>query len=275
MTAGELARWFARYYRGRPQTRLQPHRGADERVAPLDVVGRHRPAVGHPLAQHAHRLHLHRLSRHVPDRKGRTSAKGRGNHAPVRILRRAVARLVQARRPPQSPRPARRPLPPRTTSSRPFTNYANQVCGGVELHVTNRGTFEPYRTGLWCVKVARDMNPEQFQVAHRNVRVRLRPAGHRSAGRQFDLPRARRKRRRHRRLDGHLGRAACASSPGGAAPSSCCIEIDAGDRRLPARLVNHDRQDFREIRKVLVGSWKIAKLLRLATAQIRKSVLEP
>ncbi|HUJ14977.1 MAG TPA: DUF1343 domain-containing protein, partial [Thermoanaerobaculia bacterium] len=31
-----------------------------------------------------------------------------------------------------------------------------------ELHVTNRWAFEPYRTGLWCVKVARDVNPEQF-----------------------------------------------------------------------------------------------------------------
>ena len=30
------------------------------------------------------------------------------------------------------------------------------------MHVTNRWAFEPYRTGLWCVKVARDMNPESF-----------------------------------------------------------------------------------------------------------------
>ena len=29
--------------------------------------------------------------------------------------------------------------------------------------MTNRATFEPYRTGLWCVKVARDMDPEQFK----------------------------------------------------------------------------------------------------------------
>jgi uncharacterized protein YbbC (DUF1343 family) len=43
-----------------------------------------------------------------------------------------------------------------------FQKHARQVCGGVELHVTNRATFEPYRTGLWCVKVARDMNVEAF-----------------------------------------------------------------------------------------------------------------
>jgi uncharacterized protein YbbC (DUF1343 family) len=43
-----------------------------------------------------------------------------------------------------------------------FQKHAGKVCGGVELHVTNRWEFEPYRTGLWCVKVARDLNPEQF-----------------------------------------------------------------------------------------------------------------
>jgi len=43
-----------------------------------------------------------------------------------------------------------------------FQKHAGKVCGGVELHVTDRLTFEPYRTGLWCVKVARDLDPEKF-----------------------------------------------------------------------------------------------------------------
>jgi uncharacterized protein YbbC (DUF1343 family) len=43
-----------------------------------------------------------------------------------------------------------------------FQKHAGKVCGGVELHVTNRGDFEPYRTGRWCVKIARDMNPDKF-----------------------------------------------------------------------------------------------------------------
>ena len=43
-----------------------------------------------------------------------------------------------------------------------FQKHAGKVCGGVELHVTNRATFEPYRTGLHCVQVARDLNPEKF-----------------------------------------------------------------------------------------------------------------
>jgi uncharacterized protein YbbC (DUF1343 family) len=43
-----------------------------------------------------------------------------------------------------------------------FQKHAGKVCGGAELHVTNRNEFEPYRTGLWIVKIARDMNPEKF-----------------------------------------------------------------------------------------------------------------
>jgi uncharacterized protein YbbC (DUF1343 family) len=30
------------------------------------------------------------------------------------------------------------------------------------MHVTHLPVFEPYRTGLWCVKVARDLDPEKF-----------------------------------------------------------------------------------------------------------------
>jgi len=44
-----------------------------------------------------------------------------------------------------------------------FQKHAGQVCGGVEMHVINRASFEPYRTGLWCVKVARDLNPDEFK----------------------------------------------------------------------------------------------------------------
>lgn len=43
-----------------------------------------------------------------------------------------------------------------------FQKHAGKVCGGVELHVTDRRGFEPYRTGLWCVKVARDLGRKDF-----------------------------------------------------------------------------------------------------------------
>jgi uncharacterized protein YbbC (DUF1343 family) len=43
-----------------------------------------------------------------------------------------------------------------------FQKQAGKVCGGVELHVTHRRTFEPYRTGLYCTKIARDLDPLRF-----------------------------------------------------------------------------------------------------------------
>ena len=46
--------------------------------------------------------------------------------------------------------------------ARAIHKHQGKVCGGVELHVTDRSRFEPYRTGLWCVKVARDFSPRSF-----------------------------------------------------------------------------------------------------------------
>ncbi|MBI2212659.1 MAG: DUF1343 domain-containing protein [Acidobacteria bacterium] len=43
-----------------------------------------------------------------------------------------------------------------------FQKHAGVTCGGVQIHVTDRDRFEPYRTGLWCIKVARDHDPDAF-----------------------------------------------------------------------------------------------------------------
>jgi len=43
-----------------------------------------------------------------------------------------------------------------------FQKHAGVVCGGVQLHVTDRSVFRPYETGLWCIKVARELEPERF-----------------------------------------------------------------------------------------------------------------
>jgi len=37
-----------------------------------------------------------------------------------------------------------------------FQKHAFVRCGGVQLHVLDRNVFEPYRTGLWCVKATYD-----------------------------------------------------------------------------------------------------------------------
>ena len=43
-----------------------------------------------------------------------------------------------------------------------FHKHAGKACGGVQLHVTNREQFRPYRTGVAFVKACRDQAPEAF-----------------------------------------------------------------------------------------------------------------
>jgi uncharacterized protein YbbC (DUF1343 family) len=44
-----------------------------------------------------------------------------------------------------------------------FQKHAGISCGGVQLHVINRGNFEPVATGLTMVKAAYDLYPEHFR----------------------------------------------------------------------------------------------------------------
>ncbi|MCA1564970.1 MAG: DUF1343 domain-containing protein [Acidobacteria bacterium] len=51
----------------------------------------------------------------------------------------------------------------RASSFQPtFQKHAGVACGGVQIHVTDRGQFEPVITGIATVKVARELYPEHF-----------------------------------------------------------------------------------------------------------------
>jgi uncharacterized protein YbbC (DUF1343 family) len=51
----------------------------------------------------------------------------------------------------------------RPLSFRPmFHKFARQSCGGVQLHVTNRASFRPYRAGIALLAVARELAPADF-----------------------------------------------------------------------------------------------------------------
>jgi uncharacterized protein YbbC (DUF1343 family) len=51
----------------------------------------------------------------------------------------------------------------RASSFQPtFQKHAGRACGGVQIHVTDRGRFEPVLTGVAAVKAAHDLYPEQF-----------------------------------------------------------------------------------------------------------------
>ncbi len=44
-----------------------------------------------------------------------------------------------------------------------FQKWANQICGGLQLHVTDREAFTPVIVGIAMVKTAYDLYPEHFQ----------------------------------------------------------------------------------------------------------------
>ncbi|MBX3730063.1 MAG: DUF1343 domain-containing protein [Candidatus Sumerlaeia bacterium] len=45
-----------------------------------------------------------------------------------------------------------------------FSKHAGELCGGVQLHVTDPRTFEPVRTGLEVLKVCVTMHPEAVEL---------------------------------------------------------------------------------------------------------------
>ncbi len=44
-----------------------------------------------------------------------------------------------------------------------FQKWAGQICGGVQIHVTDRESFEPYLTGIAVISTARALYPESFE----------------------------------------------------------------------------------------------------------------
>lgn len=44
-----------------------------------------------------------------------------------------------------------------------FSKFVNQLTYGVQIHVTNRNTYNSFETGLYIVKTIHDMYPDQFQ----------------------------------------------------------------------------------------------------------------
>jgi uncharacterized protein YbbC (DUF1343 family) len=44
-----------------------------------------------------------------------------------------------------------------------FQKCADEMCGGAQLHVTDREAFEPYLTGIMTIATARQMYPKQFE----------------------------------------------------------------------------------------------------------------
>ena len=44
-----------------------------------------------------------------------------------------------------------------------FSKFVGELCGGAQVHVTNRNSYRPFETALHIVKTIRDMYPDKFQ----------------------------------------------------------------------------------------------------------------
>ncbi len=44
-----------------------------------------------------------------------------------------------------------------------FHKYSNQICGGIQIHITDKYSFKPYFTGIAIIKTIHDFYPEKFK----------------------------------------------------------------------------------------------------------------
>ena len=92
--------------------------------------------------------------------EGTNVSEGRGTTRPFEIVGAPfIDGYALAERLRDLPGVAFRPLTFRPT----FHKFAAQVCGGVQLHVTDRLRFRPYLTGLAILRELRALWPESFR----------------------------------------------------------------------------------------------------------------
>jgi uncharacterized protein YbbC (DUF1343 family) len=94
--------------------------------------------------------------------EGTELSEGRGTTRPFEIVGAPYVdgfRLAAALGEEQLPGVRFRPLRFRPT----FHKFAGVACGGVQLHVTDRATFRPYRTGIALIRAVRTLWPDEFR----------------------------------------------------------------------------------------------------------------
>ena len=158
MTVGELALMFQAEHR----LRLDAGRGDDARAGRRrDALRGHRPAVGPALAQHADASTRPSSTRAAACIEGTNLSEGRGTTRPFELVGAPWLdpwKLAAAMR--------RRSLPGvrfRPTFFTPtFQKHAGQLCGGVQLHVTDRSSFPAFLTYLLLIVAARAQDEKRF-----------------------------------------------------------------------------------------------------------------
>ena len=184
--------------------RRAPARPRSRRLSGRGLGARHRvlrdgPSVGSAVAQHPDRRHGARVSRHVPPR-GDERLGGPRNDAPVRDLRRALARPVRADGRAERPRASGRLVHPDA-----FPPDVRQARGRPVRRrppARRRSGRRSARSRPACaiVETVAPAGAPGLPLAERDLRVR-RPARDRPADRLGSLPRRARRRREPARRD--------------------------------------------------------------------------
>jgi uncharacterized protein YbbC (DUF1343 family) len=94
--------------------------------------------------------------------EGTNLSEGRGTTRPFEIVGAPFLdghAWMKALEPAQLPGVRFRPLTFRPT----FHKFAGKPCGGVQLHVTDRAAFRPYRTGVAMIAAARALGADNFR----------------------------------------------------------------------------------------------------------------
>ena len=54
-----------------------------------------------------------------------------------------------------------------------FSKYAGELCGGAQIHISDREALDPFRLGLRLLELLRDMYPGEFAFLPKTVRYLL------------------------------------------------------------------------------------------------------
>jgi uncharacterized protein YbbC (DUF1343 family) len=156
LTLGEVARWLAREHGLRPRLTVVPMRGWRRAMLWEDT--------GVPWVPPSPNMPTPDTARVYPGGclvEGTNLSEGRGTTrpfewvgAPYLDAHALAGALARERLPGVAFRPAR--------FTPTFHKWAGRVCGGVQIHVTDRATFKPFLTGLAVIAAARRLAPRRF-----------------------------------------------------------------------------------------------------------------
>ena len=157
LTLGELARWLAHQPGVRPALSVVAMRGWRRAMLWEDT--------GVPWVAPSPNMPTPETARVYPGGcliEGTNLSEGRGTTRPFEWIgapyldaHEYAASLESLRLPGVAFRPAR--------FTPTFHKWAGRVCGGVQLHVTDRAAFKPFLTGLGVMAAARRIAPREFR----------------------------------------------------------------------------------------------------------------